>query len=83
MGGYPIFCIENNFFLYMNHYAKLGADFAKEKWNERKARINWDNVIAFVNTNNPKILDEFEKLPFDKKFCLVPFFRRTRSQRFI
>ena len=72
-GGYPIFCIENNFFLYMNHYAKLGADFAKEKWNERKARINWDNVIAFVNTNNPKVLDEFEKLPFDKKFCLVPF----------
>ena len=59
--------------MHMNHYGKLGADFAKAKWNERKQRINWDNVIAFVNTGNPKIAEEFDKLPFVKKFCFVPF----------
>lgn len=74
-GGYyfPIFSLGDDVFWNMNHYGKLGADFAKTKWNERKQRINWDNVIAFVNTTNPKILDEFEKLPFTKKFCFVPF----------
>lgn len=70
---YPIFSICNDVFLHMNHYAILGADFAKAKWNERKQRINWDNVIAFAQTYNPKILEEFDELPFAKKFCFVPF----------
>ena len=72
-GEYPIFSLGDDVFLYMNHYGKLGADFAKAKWNERKQRINWDNVIAFVNTTNPKIVEEFEELPFTKKFCFIPF----------
>ena len=74
-GGYkyPIFNINGNVNLYMNHYGKYGADFAKAKWNERKARINWDNIIAFAHTENPEILEAFDKLPFAKKFCFVPF----------
>ena len=72
-GGYPIFSLCKDWFSHFNHYGKLGADFAKAKWNERKQRINWNNVIAFVNTGNPKILDEFDELPFAKKFCFVSF----------
>lgn len=72
-GGYPIFSTGEDVFWYMNHYGKLGADFAKAKWNERKKRINWYNVIAFAHTDNSKILDEFDELPFAKKFCFVPF----------
>lgn len=71
--NYPIFNINGNVTLYMNHYGKYGAEFAESKWNERKARINWDNIIAFNCTENPKILEAFDKLPIAKKFCFVPF----------
>lgn len=69
----PWFHLGDDIPIRMSHYWKLGVDFARNKWNERKQRINWDNIIAFVYTDDPTILDEFEKLPFAKKFCFVPF----------
>ena len=55
----------------MSHYGD--ANLAYRKWVERSFRINWFNVLAIMYTENPKILAEFDKLPFAKKVCFVPF----------
>lgn len=55
----------------MNHYGD--ANFAYRKWIERSFRINWLNTLAVMYTEEPEILAEFDKLPFAKKVCFVPF----------
>lgn len=55
----------------MNHYGD--ANFAYRKWIERSFKINWFNVLAVMYTENPEILAEFDKLPYAKKVCFVPF----------
>lgn len=44
-----------------------------EMWERRKKRINWDNVFVEMYTADPKILEMFDVLPYDKKVCFVPF----------
>lgn len=46
---------------------------AVEKWKERVERINWDNVLVSTYTDDVKVAEEFERLPYDKKFCFVSF----------
>ncbi len=55
----------------MNHYGNI--NIAKQKWIERGNKINWFNLLVTMYTENPEILAEFDKLPFSKKVCLVPF----------
>lgn len=46
---------------------------AYEKWNRRKERINWNNLyIKFSKMNlcTEKHMEEFSKLPFEKKILL-------------
>lgn len=51
---------------------------AKEKWNERKQRINWDNIFVVssfcysteVETFKQELVDEWNKIPY-KKVVLV------------
>ena len=76
MGDYPAFRINtggDDIILHMNHYGRLGVDFAKKKWDERKQRINWFNVIPCICTENPNVLEEFDAMPFAKKICFVNF----------
>ena len=56
---------------HMNHYNDFNV--AKNKWIERSERINWFNVLAIMYTEDVKILEEFDKLPYGKKVCFVPF----------
>ena len=67
---YPVYQIGDTAWE-MNHYGD--ANVAYRKWCERSFRINWFNVIAVMHTKNPEILAEFDKLPFTKKVCFVPF----------
>lgn len=55
----------------MNHYGD--ANIAYRKWCERSFRINWFNLLVVMYTENPDILAEFDKLPYAKKICFVPF----------
>ena len=55
----------------MNHYSDF--ELAKQKWRERSARINWDNLLVVMFTDRFKFLKKFDKLPFAKKVCFVPF----------
>lgn len=57
--------------IWMVHYKDF--DEAVAKWNERKQRINWFNVIAIMDTNKPELLEKFDAIPYGKKVCFVPF----------
>lgn len=69
-GGYPLLSLEN-IFLNMMHYKD--AREAVDKWNERKRRINLQNLFVTMYTEDEKILREFDALPYGKKVCFVPF----------
>lgn len=57
--------------LYCNHYRSF--EHAKECWERRKLRINWDNLFVMFFTENEERAKEFDKLPYEKKICFVPF----------
>ena len=57
--------------LNMKHYTS--TDEAVAKWNERKTRINWYNLLAIGFANSEKILEQFDELPYGKKVCFVSF----------
>lgn len=67
---YPVFTL-GDVDLYMNHYRDF--DEAVAKWNERKQKINWDNLFVMAYTEDENVLREFDTLPYDKKACFVPF----------
>ena len=67
---YPIYTL-GNISLHMNHYKNF--DEAVERWNSRKQRINWFNLLVTMSTEDPEILEEFDALPYGKKVCFVTF----------
>ena len=77
---YPVVALDD-IVIYMNHYRSFDA--AVEKWNERKQRINWENLFVTMYTDDEKILQEFDALPYDKKVCFVPFKSDLNSAWFI
>ena len=77
---YPVVALDD-IVIYMNHYRSFDA--AVEKWNERKQRINWENIFVTMYTSDEKILQEFDALPYDKKVCFVPFKSDLNSAWFI
>lgn len=46
--------------LYMLHYYDF--EEAKEKWEERKARINWNNILFSMWTNDKDTIKRIEKI---------------------
>lgn len=67
---YPIFSL-GNIKLHMMHYDYEQS--ARRKWEDRRLRINWYNLLIMMYTENPRILAAFDRLPFAKKVCFVPF----------
>lgn len=63
---YPIAFLDD-LTLYLVHYQSI--DEAQEKWNERKKRINWNNIVVF-NTDREgmtdSLKDRFECIPYRK-----------------
>ncbi len=54
---------------------------ALEKWNRRKARVNFDNIIlkfSWSNLCGDEQLEAFDKLPFENKLMLVDKSRRDK-----
>lgn len=68
--GFPR-CLLGTIGINMVHYGGLGI--AKKSWNERKQRINWDNLLVVTYTDDEKILEQFDALPYSKKVCFVSF----------
>lgn len=67
---YPIYSLQGTK-LYMNHYHDF--KYAKEKFEERSLKINWDNLFVAMYTESERSAHEFDKLPYKKKVCFVPF----------
>jgi len=68
--GYPLLSL-GNIFLNMMHYKNSRE--ALDKWNDRKRRINWQNLFVTMCTEDEKFLRTFDALPYEKKVCFVPF----------
>ena len=62
----------NDIFLYGVHYSSF--DMLKKKWDERKKRINWDNVYIMMSERDGCSYDDlvdFDLLPYKHKVCFV------------
>lgn len=68
--NYPVFKI-GDIEWHMNHYPNF--DEAFKKWYERSYRINWFNTFVVMSTDKVEFLEAFDKLPYPKKLCFVPF----------
>lgn len=68
--NYPVYKI-GEVELWMNHYHDY--ELARRKFEERRERINWDNLLIMMYTTNPKAAEEFESLPYAKKVCMTNF----------
>lgn len=47
---------------------------AISKWNRRKERMHWDNIAVKFSEQNlctPEILQQFDNLPYERKFVFV------------
>lgn len=67
---YPV-CALGDLTLFFSHYPSL--EEALSCWNRRKARINWDNIIAVMYTRDEEVLRSFEALNIEKKMCFTSF----------
>lgn len=68
---YPVGKLDD-ILLYFKHYKTF--DEAVDKWNDRKARINYDNIYVMMTDRwcCPKSdLEKFEKLPYEHKICFT------------
>ena len=65
--------------LYFNHYKTF--DEAEQSWEERKRKINWDNLFVEMCTEDRTVAEDFLKLPYEKKVCFVPF--RTEEKELV
>lgn len=67
---YPVGALDNIELEIVHH---RDFDVAATDWNIRKQRINWYNLFVMMHTEDEKILQEFDALPYGKKVCFVPF----------
>lgn len=69
---YPVYTIRNTGIkLYMNHYGDFSV--AKEKWDIRKTRINYDNIIYIFKAENQESANKFSKMNIGKKIMFSSF----------
>ncbi len=68
---YPLLAI-GDIVLHCNH--DTDPEKAYEKWQRRKTKINYENLIAVLITENPELEKQFYQLDnITKKYCLVPW----------
>lgn len=56
---------------HFNHYDTF--EEALECWDKRKARINWDNILAMFFDEEEERINDFLSLPYKRKICFTPF----------
>lgn len=53
------------------------VNFLREPWrhvdNNLRSNTNWFNLLVMMYTEDPDVLAEFDRLPYAKKICFVPF----------
>lgn len=69
--NYPVCRLGKDVIINMVHYRDFKE--ANKKWNERKCRINWKNILYLMTTDDEYILEKFDSTLIGNKICLVPF----------
>lgn len=70
--GYPVGILDNDIKVYFQHYRDFQE--AKTKWDERKHRVNYDNLFIIMTDRDGCTLDmmqKFGKLSYKNKVILV------------
>lgn len=57
--------------IHMNHYTDFETGL--RKWEERKKRINWNNLFVTMYTDKPEEARAFSDLSYEKKACFTSF----------
>lgn len=52
---------------------------AIEKWKKRKEKINWNNLLVEMYTENENVARQFSSLEYPRKMCFVPFHIELRD----
>lgn len=68
---YPIGVLDDIEVIFLHYKSEKEAE---EKWNRRKQRINWNNLIVKFNDQNlatEKNIRDFDNLPYKNKLCFV------------
>ena len=68
--NYPIVKLDD-ITIYFNHYTSF--EEAKTKWEERKKRINYDNLFFETTTEEKNLALEFNSLQLPRKICFTRF----------
>ena len=68
---FPVGMLGDDVSLWMNHYKSF--EEAKECWERRKKRIDWDNLFVMFWDEKPENVKKFMSLPFERKICMVPY----------
>ena len=70
---YPVY-LADDIKIYFSHYRDATQrEQARADWLKRREKINYDNVLAVMHTDNPEELAKFDRLPFEKKACFTNF----------
>lgn len=57
--------------LFFLHYNSI--EEARDTWNRRVKRVNYDNLFVMMLTRNEDTLEQFDQLPYKNKVCFCPF----------
>lgn len=71
--NYPIAILDDIEIHFLHYHSEEEAEL---KWNARKARINYDNLIIKMSqrsSNDCHILERFAALPYKNKICFTEF----------
>lgn len=68
--NYPIVKLDD-ITIYFNHYASF--EEARSKWEERKKRINYDNLFFETTTEEKNVALEFNSIQLPRKICFTRF----------
>lgn len=73
---YPVGILPSGIEIHFLHYSS--PEEAREKWNRRVSRIDWNNaIIKFADKDlcSPDLIRRFDRLPFPNKVCFsaVPY----------
>lgn len=66
---YPVVALDN-VRIHFNHYSTFGE--GNEKWNERRAKINFNNILVVMWAEDDETLEGFQNIPY-RKVCFTPY----------
>ena len=69
--AYPVAYIGDGVRVNLLHYSSF--DEGNYAWMKRKKRVNYNNILFMMYTENEKYAELFERLDVRKKVCFVPF----------